>query len=281
MFTTRSTYTGMILLCMVHLLLNYMLLHPLGLSGEAMQSHPYMFGIVSLISGILALGVSLLYIRKVDRKPWVSLGLRFNRRDIMYSIAAIGMTLVLYYVYLKSLDEAGLIKIQFNAKFLHNPQWLLMLLVTGIAWFVTAFSEELLIRGYVVAKLRDVGLVKIFAVIGIISVALRVFEGLDVTYIFMILVSSFTFLYVYLKSGSLLPVAAAHFIYNFTGIQLLGQGDLTLLIIEGQPSQLYTLGTFLLYNLILLVLAKMIYGDAPIAQRLLHLYPKTASPQRS
>ncbi|RUT31575.1 CPBP family intramembrane metalloprotease [Paenibacillus zeisoli] len=263
MFYKISGYKGIIILCLMNLLLNYLVLYPLGLGQYIGPEHPYLFGVINLVIGLIMLAVTILYIRRVDRKTVASLGIKKGRKHLIYSLAAIAITIVLHLVYLKSLDEAGILKAYFNVHYFENAQIVPMLLVTGAGWFVNAFYEEML-RAYIVVKLKHWGPLLMFLTIGLISIAMSIFNGLDLVYSILIFIVSSAFLYVYLKSGSIIPAACAHFIYNFTLGHLFGSGAVAFLRVEGETTLWYGLAPFLLYVIILVVMAKLIYGDASV-----------------
>lgn len=257
------SYQGIIILCLLNLLLNYLILYPLGLGQYIGPEHPYLFGIINLVMGMLALGITILYIRKADRLTVTSVGFNWNRKHLIYSLSAIVATIVLLLVYLKSLDEGGILKAYFNVHYFENAQVIPMLICTGAGWIVSAFYEELL-RGYFAIKLRHLGPVPMFVVTGLAAIVFHAMDGLDLIYAAIIFIMSSTFLYIYLKSGSLLPVTAAHFIYNFTLGHLFGSGAVAFLIVEGEVPLWYALLPIILYIIIMLVLAKLIYGDASV-----------------
>ncbi|WP_068614150.1 CPBP family intramembrane glutamic endopeptidase [Paenibacillus tuaregi] len=258
-----SGYKGLILLCLMSLLLNYLILYPLGLGQYDGPEHPYLFGIINLAAGLLELGLITLYLRRVERMPVRLVGLGWNRKHLIYSVTAVVMTLVLHLVYLKSLDEGGVLKAYFNVHYFENAQLVPMLLCTGAGWFVNAFYEELL-RGYFAIKLKSLGPLPMFLITGVTAILMHAINGLDWIYAILIFIMNSTFLYVYLKSGSIYPAVAAHFIYNFTLGHLFGSGAVAFLIVEGELPLWYTLTPIALYVILILVTAKLIYGDASI-----------------
>lgn len=263
MFYKISGYKGIITLCLMNLLLSYLVLYPLGLGQYIGPEHPYLFGIINLGTGLIMLAVTIIYIRRVDRMKVASLGIKRGRKHLIYSLAAITMTIVLHLVYLKSLDEAGILRAYFNIHYFENVQIVPMLLVTGAGWFVNAFYEEMF-RAYIVLKLKHWSPLFMFLTIGLLSIVMSIFNGLDLVYSILIFIVNTTFLYVYLKSGSIIPATCAHFIYNFTLGHLLGNGAVAFLRVEGETTLWYGLAPFLLYVIILLAMAKLIYGDASV-----------------
>ncbi|USB33791.1 CPBP family glutamic-type intramembrane protease [Paenibacillus sp. YPG26] len=263
MLNKLSGYKGVILLCLTNLLLHYLVLYPLGLGQYIGPEHPYLFGIISLGIGLVLLTVTILYIRRVEHKPLASLRIKSGRKHLIFSLAVILVTVVLHLVYLKSLDEAGILRAYFNTHYFENAQLVPMLLVTGAGWFINAFYEELL-RAYIVLKLKHWAPVLMFLTIGLLSIVMSIFEGLDMVYSALVFIVNTAFLYVYLKSGSIIPVTCAHFIYNFTLGHLFGNGAVAFLRVEGETSLWYGIAPFLLYIVILLVMTKLIYGDASV-----------------
>jgi membrane protease YdiL (CAAX protease family) len=246
-------------ICVINFVLNYLLLFPLGLFKYLTTPDLHMFGLVGVIvSGIPAL-TTLLFFKLIDRKPLSSLGFRFRGKDILFSIASIFLTLAIFAIVVMISSHNGSISAEWNTAVWSRWEFYLSFLMVFFAWFVAAFYEELLFRGYFVANLNFLSLKKLYVITSIIFMVFHLFKGYDLLSNFILMVMSGVFLTIYLKSGSLLPCTFAHLIFNFTNTHLVGPSDIALLKFSGDLG-IYNLISILAYSICMVVLAKILYG---------------------
>ncbi|WP_338449768.1 type II CAAX endopeptidase family protein [Niallia oryzisoli] len=244
--------------CAINFLLNYLLLFPLGLFQYISTPDLKMFGLVGLVvSGITAIATILFY-RLVDRKKINTLGFRMNNKDLLFSLTSIVVTvlLVMYVVMIGS--ERGVISAEWNLQVLSEGRFYSLFLLVFASWFIAALYEEILFRGYFVANLHFLTKKKLYIVSSVIFMIFHIFKGLDPVSIVVLMVMSCVLLYVYLKSGSLLPGIFAHLIYNFATSHLVGNSEIALLKYNGDLG-LFQLIIIVLYILITLFLTNVFY----------------------
>ncbi|MHC0037774.1 CPBP family intramembrane glutamic endopeptidase [Pseudoneobacillus sp. C159] len=246
-------------ICVINFVLNYLLLFPLGLFKYLETPDLKMFSLIGIIiSGIPALA-TLLFLKLVDRKQVASLGFRFKRKDFLFSVAAIFVTLAIFTVVVMVCSNIGVVSAKFNTAALKNPEFYLFFLLVFITWFVAAFYEELLFRGYFVANLSFLSPKKLYVMTSIIFMVFHVFRGFDLLSNVLLMFMSCVFLTIYLKSGSILPCTFAHLIFNFTNTHLVGSSEIALLKFNGDLG-IYNLMNIVAYSIGMVLLAKIVYG---------------------
>lgn len=245
-------------ICVINFLLNYLLLFPLGLFKYLATPELKMFGIVGIVvSGIPALA-TLLFYKLIDRKPFGALGFTFKRKDILFSISSFTITIVLMMLVVMIASNKGVISAEWNIEAFTKVSFYFSIILVFATWFIAAFYEELLFRGYFTANLSFLSTKKLYVITSVIFMIFHIFKGLDIFSILILMVMSGVFLFVYLKSGSLLPGTFAHMIFNFTTSHLVGNSDIALVIYNGDLG-LYNLIFIILYSIIILMLTKVFY----------------------
>jgi len=219
--------------CAMNFLLNYLLLFPLGLFQYIHTPDLKMFGLVGLVvSGTTAIATVLFY-RLVDRKKIRTLGFRMNKKDLLFSLTSIVVTvlLVMYVVMIGS--EREVISAEWNLEVLSEGSFYSLFVLVFATWFISALYEEILFRGYFVANLHFLTKKKLYTLSSVIFMIFHIFKGLDLISIILLMVMGGVFLYVYLKSGSLLPGTFAHLIFNLATSHLVGNSEIALLTYSG------------------------------------------------
>lgn len=247
-------------ICVINFVLNYLLLFPLGLFKYIATPDIKMFGIIGIVvSGIPALA-TLLFYKLIDRKQFGTLGFKFRRKDVMFSITSITGTIVLMIIVVMIASNIGLISAEWNTRAFTEVSFYFSVILVFATWFIAAFYEELLFRGYFTANLGFLPTKKLYLMTSFIFMIFHIFKGLDIFSILILMVISCVFLYVYLRSGSLLPGTFAHLIFNFTTSHLVGNSDIALLKYNSDLG-VYNLIFIFFYSIITILLTKVFYRN--------------------
>ncbi|RKQ16753.1 CPBP family intramembrane metalloprotease [Lysinibacillus endophyticus] len=246
-------------ICVVNFLLNYLLLFPLDLFQYITTPDLKMFSLVGLIvSGTTALA-TLLFYKLVDGKQIRTLGFQFKRKDLLFSISSIVLTVLFVFIVSMVASNLGVVDAQWYLGVFVEPSFYVLFIMVFVSWFVAAFYEEVLFRGYFVANLKFLSKKKLYLMTSFLFMIFHIFKGLDPISIVVLMLMSCVFLNVYLKSGSLLPCIFAHLIYNFSTSHLVGSSDIAILKFDGDIGllNLIVIGLFMMTTL---VLTKIFYG---------------------
>ncbi|WP_075980720.1 CPBP family intramembrane glutamic endopeptidase [Bacillus massilinigeriensis] len=230
--------------------------------GRKMESATLMeWGILASLGAILQTVSILLFYKFVDKKPLDTLDLKMNKRDLLFSVFSITLTICLFFIYLVAASKLDHFSIEWKTEHFSRISFYLMLLVVGFGWFNAAFTEELLYRWYLVSNLKHLSTMKLYLATGLFFMLSHLFKGdFNPFYLLFLLVTSCSLLYVYLRTGGkLLPVTFAHMIQNLTINHLVGSSDLAILHFETEPSQVHLLALTILYNLLIITLATVMY----------------------
>jgi membrane protease YdiL (CAAX protease family) len=246
-------------ICVINFVLNYLLLFPLGLFKYIETPDLQMFGLIGIVvSGIPALA-TLLFYKLIDRKKIRSLGFHFKKKEILFSITSIMVTLMIFAVVVMISSHIGVISAQFNKDAFFSMDFYLSFLLVLVAWLIAAFYEELLFRGYFVANLHFLSPMKLYLITSVIFMAFHVFKGYDLLSNIILLGMSCVFLTIYLKSGSLLTCTFAHLIFNITNTHLVGNSDIALLKYTGDLG-IFSLVSIVAFSAAMIVLTNIFYG---------------------
>jgi len=252
--------TRIVTICLINFLLNYLLLFPLGLFKYLEAEDLSMFALVGVVvSGIPAIA-TLMFYKFIDKKPVSTLGFKMKKTDVVFSILSVTVTVALYFVYILISSKVGVVSAEWNTEAFTKGSFYLLLFLTFISWFTAAFYEEVLFRGYFVANLKFLSPIKLYIVTSIIFMVFHIFRGLPLINIVILMGMSCVFLYIYLKSGSLMPSIFAHLIFNFTSTHLVGTSDIAILKYTGDPGIL-NLVIIIIYATAQIILAKTIYQN--------------------
>ncbi|SOC13418.1 CAAX prenyl protease-like protein [Ureibacillus xyleni] len=246
-------------ICVINFMLNYLLLFPLDLIQYITTPDLKMFSLVGIIvSGTTALA-TLLFYKLVDGKQIRTLGFQFKRKDLLFSICSIVLTVFIVFIVSMVASNLGVVSAKWNMGVFIEPSFYLLFIMVFVSWFVAAFYEEVLFRGYFVANLKFLSNKKLFLMTSIIFMVFHIFRGLDPISIVVLMLMSCVMLNIYLKSGSLLPCIFAHLIFNFSTSHLVGSSEIAILKFDGDLG-LFNLIIIVLYMMITILLTKVFYG---------------------
>ncbi|MFD2445341.1 CPBP family intramembrane glutamic endopeptidase [Bacillus sp. CGMCC 1.16607] len=255
----KISLTRIFTICLINFLLNYLLLFPLGLYKYLETKDLSAFGLFGiLISAVPVIG-TLLFYKFIDKKSLRTLGFHLNRKDLLFSFLSIALTVILYFIYIMVLSNSGVIHAQWNTEVFTKGSFYGLFLLIFLSWFVAAFYEEILFRGYFVANLKKLSPKKLYVATSIIFMIFHIFRGLDPINIVILMLMSCVFLYIYLQSGSLFPSTFAHLIFNFTSGHLVGSSDISILTFNEDPG-VFNLIIIVVYMIVQIVLTRTIYG---------------------
>ncbi|MFK9090890.1 lysostaphin resistance A-like protein [Bacillus salipaludis] len=184
--------------------------------------------------------------------------MNMKKADVVFSILSVTFTVALYFVFILISSNAGVVSAEWNVAAFSKGSFYLLLLLTLISWFTAAFYEEVLFRGYFVANLEFLTPVKLYIVTSIIFMVFHIFRGFPFISNVILIGMSCVFLYIYLKSGSLMPSIFAHLIFNLTSTHLVGTSDIAILKYSGDPGIL-NLIIIIIYAIAQIILTKTIY----------------------
>ncbi|RUL50465.1 CPBP family intramembrane glutamic endopeptidase [Lysinibacillus antri] len=245
-------------ICVINFMLNYLLLFPLGLFKYITTPDLKMFALAGIVvSGIPALA-TLLFYKLVDRKQIRSLGFQFKRKDLLFSFVSIASTILLVLIMGVLASSLEIVSAHWNSEAFSEVSFYLSIIMVFVAWFVAAFYEEILFRGYFVANLSFLSMKKLYVITSLIFMVFHIFKGLDPISIVLLMIMSCVMLNVYLKSGSLLPCTFAHLIFNFSTSHLVGSSDIAILKFDGDLG-LFNLLFIGLYMIITILLTTIFY----------------------
>jgi membrane protease YdiL (CAAX protease family) len=245
-------------ICVINFVLNYLLLFPLGLFKYLDTPNLYMFGLMGIVvSGIPAIA-TLLFYKLVDRKQIRTLGFTFKKKEWLFTITSIVVTLLIFTIVVLIGSNNGVITAEFNSKVFSSVDFYLSFLLVFFAWFMAAFYEEILFRGYFVANLHFLTPKKLYLLTNVIFMAFHIFKGYDLLSNIILMGMSCIFLTIYLKSGSLFPSTFAHLIFNFSNTHLFGTSDIALLKFTGDLG-IYNLMSIIVFSIAMLILTNIFY----------------------
>ncbi|WP_274365056.1 CPBP family intramembrane glutamic endopeptidase [Paenibacillus thermotolerans] len=220
----------------------------------------YMFALAAGAGSVPAILLTLLFYKYVDNQPLRGLRFGFNRKHVIFSVVSSAFIVGAYLVYCWALSVGGMIDVSLNRNFFANAHAVPMFLSVGFAWFLAAFNEELLDRAYFVANFKHLSPIKLYVYSSILFMILHAFKGLDPFYTTFLLLMGMTFMYVFIKTGSVLAASIPHAAYNFITAQPVGNTDISVLnITSGQIGDLQIGVYSLLVMAGLIVLSQLFY----------------------
>lgn len=183
--------------------------------------------VIGALANLVVLGVVLLFLVLLDRRPIAALGLGFAGRDALFTIVALLLTLGSAAAFIGLLHRMG----RLEAKVKALPEGSLGRLLTLMAvLFVVALQEEVLYRGYVTLNLMQYGAAVVLLVGTLVFTAIhfptnRVSPAQVASWLFGGLILG----WVYLASGSIWVPVVLHFTIDVTNVLVFGvAGDLAL-----------------------------------------------------
>lgn len=229
--------------------------------GKKMETQNILqWGTLTVIGALFQTLTILLFYKYVDKRSFRTLRLKMNRKDLLFSILSIGLTAGILIFYLFYAARIFHFTVEWNLQVFSRSSFYLLFAVAAFAWFNAALTEEVLFRWYLVTNLEQLSVGKLYVVTSLFFMVSHVFKGLNPLYILFLLMTSCSLLYVYLRSGGkLLPVTFAHLAQNLVVNHLIGNSDIAILRFDEEPSILHLLVMFVLYNVVIIGLAAMVY----------------------
>jgi len=179
-------------------------------------------------------------LRRWERKGLGDLGMTIRRRDVGFLIVClfIALFVVIGFVW-GLLGGASSIDYMSAERFRELPyQALLIASIAG--WFMAAFKEEVLARGFYLYQLRHLGVHAMVAVSAVLFMLLHVPAGdTDVWKAASWFAGGVLYAYAYMKSGSLMVSTGLHTIHNLVNELFLGRAaDFSILMLREPISSL-------------------------------------------
>ncbi|MFJ5714685.1 lysostaphin resistance A-like protein [Neobacillus sp. NPDC093127] len=252
--------TRIVTICLINFLLNYLLLFPLGLFKYIETQDLSMFALIGIVVSAIPAVATLMFYKFIDKRPISTLGFKMKKADVVFSVLSVTITVALYFVYILISSHVGVVSAEWNVAAFSKGSFYFLLFLTFISWFIAAFYEEVLFRGYFAANLKFLSPAKLYIVTSIIFMVFHIFRGFPLIDNVILMGMSCVFLYIYLKSGSLLPCIFAHLIFNLTSTHLVGTSDIAILQYTGNPGIL-NLIIIITYAVAQIILAKAIYQN--------------------
>lgn len=218
------------------------------------------WGPVVIIGSMIQTVTILLFYKYIDKKSFRTLRIKMNKKDMLFSILSVSLTIGMILFYLINVAKVDHFSVEWNLVVFSRGSFYLLLLVTVFAWFNAALTEEVLFRWYLVTNLNHLNRGAVYLITSLLFMLSHVFKGLNPLYILILLITSCSLLYVYLRSGGkILPVTFAHMAQNLTISHLTGESDIAILRFDSEPSMIHFMVIFILYNVLIVGLSTMIY----------------------
>ncbi|MFT4415802.1 CPBP family intramembrane glutamic endopeptidase [Fredinandcohnia humi] len=225
-----------------------------GMNKFIQSSNTYIFAVASILGSIAAILATCLFYKLVDKKSLRTIHLSLNRKQVLFCITFVVVIVSLFFGVTMILSKMGIVTAQFQQNYFSNIHVIPIFILSAISWFLVALNEELQYRGYMVANLKHLKLPSLFIISSLFFVASHILKvGLN-PLLLVLLSGAITLMYIYLKTESLMCAIIPHFIYDFLTEQLIGSSEISIIQIEGIPSNLYSAilwGLFLLTQIVM------------------------------
>ncbi|WMT41212.1 type II CAAX endopeptidase family protein [Paenibacillus sp. D2_2] len=218
--------------------------------------------VMNIVVGVIGTVVTFMIYRYVDRKPVRKLGFTFRRKDVLFSIGVLVLTLLNALVGLWFIQGVhSYITVQFDASRILNGTYISLLLLAFVAWIIASMQEEVLSRGYLLAQLQRLGLKNAILISSLLFLLVHIpFRGLHLYHAISIVMGGIVYAYMYLKSGSLWVSCVAHGIYDFVDAILFNVNDVSLFVLQDSISMGDKLPYKIVLALCMLGFTYLIYG---------------------
>jgi membrane protease YdiL (CAAX protease family) len=185
--------------------------------------------LVGTVANLVILAVVLLLFMVLDKRTPTELGIGFRLQDVIFTLSAAAVTVILAVAYVYAVSRAQQHRIERQIPSSQKDSARVLLLIVGLLLAVSA-QEEVLFRGYVVANLN---MTTAFWII-VISTAIFVLIHLPTNRVGISQVASWILgglllVTVYLVSGSIWVAIAVHFVTDFTNVlvfDVAGEGSI-------------------------------------------------------
>ena len=240
--------------------LSIILLKVLGFWDLMNGGNLYVWGAILGIGAIIQTLIILLFYRIADKKRISTLGFRFNKGDLGFSVMSIVLTVAVVLIYMFTVLKAHHLEMVWQTHQFTTFKFYLLFLAVGFGWFNAAFTEEVLFRGYLFSNLKHLSPLKLYVVTSVFFMLSHfIIHSFNPLYVLFLVVNSCTLLYVYIKIGSLIPTTFAHFILNYATNHLIGNSEIAILKYSFEPSMVHLIVITILYNILMIVLTNVFY----------------------
>lgn len=258
-FEMKNPYVRVITLCVIQIFILAILFSG-GIQAYIQSSNIYLFAGSSIFGSLIAIAATWLFYKMVDKKPLRTMNLKLNRKQMIFSVTSILLSVGLFFLVTMLLSKSSLVSAHFNRHFFTNINVIPMFFISAISWFLVGFNEELMYRGYMVANLKHLPLSKLIFLSSLFFAISHIFvDGINPIMILVTLSAAITLMYVYLKTGSLMAATIPHFIYDFLTRQLIGNSEISIMYITETPSDIYYAVLHVLFLVIQILLVMVIF----------------------
>ncbi|WP_462411705.1 CPBP family intramembrane glutamic endopeptidase [Neobacillus sp. Marseille-QA0830] len=255
----KRNYLRVAVLCFIQIAILAVLMLG-GLHKYIESSNTYIFALSTIFGSLLSIGATWLFYKLVDKKQLKTMNLKLDRKQVQFTILSLLLTVGLSFLVTVLMTNGGFLASRFNSDFSSNINVIPMFLISAVAWFLVGFNEEIMYRGYMVANLKHLPVSKLFLISSLFFAVSHVFvDGLNPVMLGVTLSAAITLMYVYLKTGSLMTAVIPHLIYDFLTRQLIADTDISIMVIEGTPSDLYYAALHVVFLAIQIILVKVMY----------------------
>ncbi|WP_047153945.1 CPBP family intramembrane glutamic endopeptidase [Aneurinibacillus tyrosinisolvens] len=254
----KSPYVRVVAVTLINIVLLGLMVK-LGAFHYVKSTNVYIFGIAGTVGSLVTLLATLLFYKFVDKQPLRTLKFGMNRKQALFSLTSIIVSVGMYVLYFMLLSKRGVISAHFPGDYFANPHVIPMFIMAAVAWFSVGLNEEVLYRGYFVANFKHASPGKLFLISSVLFMASHVFQGLSPVYVLFLLGMAIVFIYIYIKSGSLLGAAIPHFIYDFLENHLIGNSSISILRIDGKPGDIHSIILLVLFIVVHITLVQVFF----------------------
>jgi membrane protease YdiL (CAAX protease family) len=212
----RKEYIRILIISIINLLaagVYFAVLDSMGLTKRVYQD-PLLAVVWGGGLSVFMIGVTLLLYKFVDRKPLSSLGFSFKKEDQLFSFLGSLIVLLCYWLFIRGMEMAQLITIEYRNDFVSNRGYLFIFPFL-YSWVLAALHEETTSRAYFYKNLQHLRMLKMLFVSSFIFAVMHFFKGLNPVYFIILFITGFSFMYIYLKSGTVWVGTIIHAFMNF------------------------------------------------------------------
>lgn len=181
---------------------------------ENVYSEPLLFVFVGGGFSAFMIGAVLLVYKFVDKKPLHTLGFSFKKRDLSFSLIGSVVILLCYGLFMVGLENANLLSIEVNEDYVKSFGYLTIFPFL-LGWMLGALHEEITNRAYFFQNLQHFRMVKLLIVSSFIFAILHFFKDLNPIYFVILFSSGISFMYIYVKCGTVWVGTIIHAFMNF------------------------------------------------------------------
>jgi membrane protease YdiL (CAAX protease family) len=258
-FIMKKNYIRITIITAFNFFFTFLMFGPLGWDKYMASENLYIWATICIIGSAIPMLVTLLFFKLADKKPISSMGFRFSAKDALFSASFFVFFIFFSLGLVWLISETTLFSAHWNLAVLSEPSFYLQLVFVLLAWFFAGFYEEILFRGYFVSNLRSLNKWKVYVIISVIFMLSHAFKGLDPFYALVLIIMSVAFIYAYLRTGSLMPLAVAHMTYNFVVSHLIGTSDISIIVVSNENQLIPILSLIVLFLVSFLFFINLFY----------------------